>query len=282
MQRFSLPPAAIGLAAGLLVSTAPVVLGATGFLPESVFTPFLVVAGGLASGLAAPVRPTTGALLGAVTGIFAAILLTIVYIVQTASVLGPYSSSPPFALTAGVSILMFTPLNTAAGAVGAAVRPHLVGLRDVPAEPTAEQALERRQWAGIAVGALAILSFMVMWWFAGNLVWRLIGWAIGWTDPAPLVLIFSLAGGVAAGFLSAGGVRAGITSGLLSGLLSLAAFALLLILQASMATVHGASEAIWAIALAIMACWVLPAVALGGALGGSFRRPAGASPEPEL
>ncbi len=273
MQRFTLPPAAIGLAAGLLVTAAAVALSATGLLPESVFTPFLVVAGGLAAGLAAPVRPTTGALLGAVTGIFAAILLTIVYIVQMASVLGPYSSSPPFALSAGISILMFTPLNTAAGAVGAAMRPHLVGPRDVSAEPTAEQALERRQWAGIAVGGLAILSFMVMWWFAGNLMWQLIGWAIGWADPAPLVLIFSLAGGVAAGFLSAGGVRAGITSGLLSGLLSLAAFALLLILQASMATGLDASEAIWAIALVIMAFWVLPAVALGGALGGRARTP---------
>jgi hypothetical protein len=273
MNDGAVPPAAIGLAAGLLTTAVAVALSVTGLLPAWVTTPLLLLAGGLAAGLAAPVRPTIGALLGAVTGIFAAILLTIVYIVQMASVLGPYYSSPPFALTAGVSILMFTPLNTAAGAVGAAVRPHLVGLRDVPAKPTAEQALERRQWAGIAVGALAILSFMVMWWFAGNLMWQLIGWAIGWADPAPLVLIFSLAGGVAAGFLSAGGVRAGITSGLLSGLLSLAAFALLLILQASMATVHGASEAIWAIALAYMAFWVLPAAVVGGALGGRARAP---------
>lgn len=125
---------------------------------------------------------------------------------------------------------------------------------------------ELLKWAGIAIGALAILSFMVMWWLAGNVMRQLIGWA----DPAPLVLIFSLAGGVATGFLTAGGVRAGITSGLLSGLLSLAAFALLLILLASMATVHGASVVIWPIALAYMAYWALPAVAVGGALGGTI------------
>jgi hypothetical protein len=45
-----------------------------------------------------------------VTGIFAAILLTIVYIVQMASVLGPYYPSPPFALTADMP---FRPLYTA-------------------------------------------------------------------------------------------------------------------------------------------------------------------------
>lgn len=118
--------------------------------------------------------------------------------------------------------------------------------------------------AGIAIGALPILSFMVMWWFAGNVLWQL----THLPNAAPLVLIFSLAGGVAAGFLSAGGVRAGITSGLLSGLLSLAAFALLLILQASMTTVDGNPEVLWPIVLVYMAFWALPAVAAGGALGG--------------
>lgn len=60
------------------------------------------------------------------------------------------------------------------------------------------------------------------------------------------------------------------------------AIALYLIRQASMATGDGFPEGLWPIAIAITAFWVLPAVALGGALGGSFRRPAGASPEPEL
>lgn len=273
MRSSTAPPLVMGLLAGLLTSTAVIVLSATGLLPVSVSTPLLLVAGGLAAGLAAPVRPTTGALLGAVTGIFAAVLLTIVYIVQMASVLGPYYSSPPFALTAGVSILMFTPLNTAAGAVGAAVRARLTAPQPGRREGFGGWTPERRQWTGIAVGALAILSFMVMWWFAGNVVWRL----TGLPDSAPLVLIFSFAGGVAAGFLSAGGVCAGILSGLLSGLFSLASFALLLIAQASMVAVHGVPEVLWPIVIAYMAFWVLPAVALGGALGASFRKPTGRS-----
>ncbi|HIH04442.1 MAG TPA: hypothetical protein HA263_11565 [Methanoregulaceae archaeon] len=157
---------------------------------------------------------------------------------------------------------------------GAVVEVHRHSANGNTTEDTPAGETERAQgWtpeplkrAGIAIGALPILSFMVMWWFAGNVVWRL----THLPDSAPLVLIFSLAGGVAAGFLSAGGVRAGITSGLLSGLLSLAAFALLLILQASMATAHGASVVIWPIALVYMAYWVLPAVAVGGALGGTI------------
>ena len=157
----------------------------------------------------------------------------------------------------------------------------LAGLRIAPAKPTAEQGLEQRQWVGVAVGVLPILSFMVMWWFAGNVMWRL----TGLPDSAPLVLIFSLAGGVAAGFLSASGVRAGVVSGLLSGCFSLAIFALLLIVQASMVAVHGAHEALWSIVIMYMAFWVLPAVAVGGALGGSVRKPPGrsmTSSEPDL
>jgi hypothetical protein len=45
-----------------------------------------------------------------------------------------------------------------------------------------------------------------------------------------------------------------------------------------MATGDGVPEGLWPIALAIMAFWVLPAVALGG----SFRRPSGAPPGLEL
>ncbi len=54
---------------------------------------------------------------------------------------------------------------------------------------------ERRQCAGIAVGALVILSFMVIWWFAGNVVW----WLTHLPDSAPLVLIFAFAVGALGG-----------------------------------------------------------------------------------
>lgn len=264
MRFGTVPRPAIGLAAGLLTSTAVIALSATGLLPTPVSTPLLLFAGGLAAGLAAPVRPTIGALLGAVTGIFTALPLTIVYLVQMASVSSPYPS-PPFALIAGASVILFVPLNAAAGALGAAVR-LLVGLRDAPAERTADRAPAWRQWVGIAVGALCILPGM----WAGIL--------IGMIDPFPMFLVFALAGGFAAGILSAGGARAGIGSGLLAGVFGISAVALYFIRQASMATGHGLSEGLWQIAIVLMAFWVLPAAALGGALGGSFRKSSGPPP----
>ena len=72
MDHSTVPPAAIGLLAGLLTTAVTAGIGATGLLPAWLATP-LLFAGGLAAGFAAPVRPTTGALLGGVTGIFAAV-----------------------------------------------------------------------------------------------------------------------------------------------------------------------------------------------------------------
>ena len=60
MHHGRIPPAAIGLLAGLLTTAVAVALTATGLLPPWLSTPLVLLAGGLAAGLAAPVRPTTG------------------------------------------------------------------------------------------------------------------------------------------------------------------------------------------------------------------------------
>lgn len=274
MRYGTVPPAGIGLLAGLATSTAAIALSATGLLPVWATTPLLFLAGGLASGIAAPVRPTIGALLGGVTGVFAAILLTVVLSVQWKNPDPELFFSPfPFALIAGASVIMFTPVYAAAGAVGAAARPRLIGLRREPVERTAGQILERRQWAGIAVGAFCIV--LGLW--AGLLVERDV--------PSALLLVSTFAGGFVAGILSPGRARAGFGSGLLVGVFGLGAIALYFIWQASLTAAEGGSHfaaGLWPIAIAIMAFWVLPAVALGGALGGSFRKPSAAPAEPEL
>ncbi len=269
MDEGTVPPPAIGLAVGLLTTAIAVGLTATGFLPTWLSTPLLFLAPGLAAGLAAPVRPTTGALLGAVTGVAAAFLMTAVLSIQWHPDPEMFFSPFPFALIAVASVLMYAPLYAVAGAVGAAVRPRLVGPRPTPAARARPAAPERRQWAGIAAGALCIL--------AGSRASALVA-----PDGLPAVfLIAALAGGLAAGFLSTGGVRAGAGSALLSGVFALGGMAVYGIWQASFSTGDGVPEGLWPIAVALTALWVLPAVALGGALGGSLR-PAGASPEPEL
>jgi len=268
MHNGMVPPAAIGLAAGLLTSTVAVAISATRLLPVWITTPLLFLAGGLAAGLVAPVRPTMGALLGAVTGIFAGVFLTVVLSVQWRNPDPEMFFTPfPFALIAVASVIMSTPVYAVAGAVGAAVRPLLMPLPS-SAERGRRLTPDRRQLAGIAAGALAVL--------AGVEAWRL----TGWIDPAPVLLIFSIIGGATAGFLSTGGARAGAGAALLAGVFSLGAQAIFFIVRASTspATGDGVPEGLWPIALAIMAFWVLPAVALGG----RFRKPAGPSPEPEL
>jgi hypothetical protein len=73
----------------------------------------------------------------------------------------------------------------------------------------------------------------------------------------------------------------GLWAGLLVGVFGLGAIALYFIWQASMATGDAFPAGLWPLAVAIMAFWALPAVALGG----SLRRPSGpprASAEAEL
>ena len=68
MDCGTVPPAGLGLLAGLAASTAAIALSATGLLPLWATTPLLFLAGGPAAGLAAPVRPTIGAVLGGALG----------------------------------------------------------------------------------------------------------------------------------------------------------------------------------------------------------------------
>lgn len=278
MRFGTVPRPAIGLAAGLLTSTAVIALSTTGLLPTSVSTPLLLFAGGLAAGLAAPVRPTIGALLGAATGVFAGVLQAVVAVVLWTPVPNQYITPPPLIPIALALVIISAPVYAVAGAVGAAVRPLLLA-RPSSVERVRGLTPERRQLAGIAAGALIIAVPLGL----APVVASRAGLYLNGNALTVLFLVSGLAGGFAAGILSSGGARAGVGSGLLSGVFGIGAVALYFIWQASTraATGDGVPEGLWPIALAIMAFWVLPAVALGGALGGSFRRPAGASPEPE-
>ena len=270
MDHGAIPPAAIGLAAGLATSTVAIALSATGLLPGWATTPLLFLAGGLAAGIAAPVRPTTGALLGGVTGVFAAVLLTAVLLGQWTPVPDQYLMPPPFTLIAGASAIMLVPVNAAAGAVGTVARPRLLTSRGYRARGWTP---EQRQWLGIATGSLCI--FVGLW--AGLLVEQNV--------PSALLLVSTFAGGFIAGILSPGGARAGFGSGLLVGVFGLGAVALYFIWQASITAAEGGSRfaaGLWPIAIAIMAFWVLPAVALGGTLGGSYRKPSTTPAKHEL
>ncbi len=280
MNDGAVPPAAIGLAAGLLTTAAAVALSATGLLPAWVTTPLLLLAGGLAAGLAAPVRPTIGALLGAATGVFAGVLQAIVAVLLWTPVPNQYLTPPPLLLIALLGVIFSVPVYAIAGAVGAAVRPLLMPGSSV--ERVRGLTPERRQLIGIAAGALIIAVSFGLWVVASRA-----GLYFGGNADTVLFLVSGLAGGFAAGVLSSGGARAGVGSGLLAGVFGLGAVALYFIMQASTrpATGDGVPEGLWPIALAIMAFWVLPAVALGGALGGSFGKSSGpsqASPEREL
>ena len=216
--------------AGLATSTAAIAISATGLLPVWATTPLLFLAGGLAAGLAAPVRPTIGALLGGVTGVFAAVLLTVVLSVQWNPDPEMFFSPFPFALIAGASVIMYVPVYAVAGAVGAAVRPRLLASGVYPGNGARGRTLERRQWVGIAAGALCII---VGHW-AGILIEQDV--------PSALLLVSTFAGGFIAGILSPGGARAGVGSGLLVGVFGLGAIALYFIWQASMATGDGVSR----------------------------------------
>ena len=277
----TVPPAAIGLVAGLLVSTATIAITATGLLPQWVTTPLLLLAGGLAAGLAAPVRPTTGALLGAATGVFAGVLEAVVAVLLWTPVPGQYITPPPLLPMALLGVIFSAPVYGVAGAAGAAVRPLLVP-QPSSVERVRGPAPERRQLIGIAAGALVIIVA-----FGLSVVASRAGLYFGENALTMLFLVSGLAGGFIAGVLSSGGARAGVGSALLAGVFGLGAVALYFIVQASTrpATGDGVPEGLWPIVLAMMAFWVLPALALGGVLGGCFRKSSrsyGRPLEPEL
>lgn len=279
MRYGTVPPAGIGLLAGLATSTVAIALSATGLLPVWATTPLLFLAGGLAAGIAAPVRPTIGALLGAATGVFAGVLQAGVAVLLWTPVPNQYITPPSLPLIALALVIISAPVYAVAGAVGAAVRPLLLA-RPSTAEQVRGLTPERRQVAGIVAGALIIAVPLGL----ATVVAPRAGLYLNGNAYPVLFLVSAFAGGFVAGILSPGGARAGFGSGLLSGVFGIGAVALYFIWQASTraGTGDGVPEGLWPITLAIMAFWVLPTVALGGALGGSFRRPAGASPEPEL
>lgn len=278
MQQRTVPPAAIGLAAGVATTAVAVALNATGFLPAWIAATLLLFVGGLAAGLAAPVRPATGAVLGAATGVFAGVFQAVVAVILWTPVPNQYITPPPLVPIALALVIISAPVYAVAGAVGAAVRPLLMP-RPSSVERVRGLTPERRQLAGIAAGALIIVVPLGLAPVAGSRA----GLYLDGNTLTVLFLVSGLAGGFAAGIFSPGGARAGVGSGLLAGAFGIGVIALYFIWQASTrATGDGVPEGLWPIALAIMAFWVLPAAALGGALGGSFRRPSGASPEPEL
>ena len=183
-----------------------------------------------------------------------------------------YFTPPPFALIAGASVIMFVPRlrgrrrrRRGRAPPPPGLRPHRgTGLEAGP--PSGGNGLESPRGRSASSSA------------SGRGSWS------SRTSRSALLLVSTFAGGFIAGILSPGGARAGFGSGLLAGVFGLGAIALYFIWQASTPGDGRwvVPEGLWPIALAIMAFWVLPAVALGGALGGSFRRPSGASPEPEL
>lgn len=224
----------------------------------------------------ATVPPAAIGLLAAVIGVFAGVLEAVVAVLLWTPVPEQYVTPPPLLLLALLGVILSAPVSAVAGAVGAAVRPRLAGLRSVPAERapgrTQDRTPERRQWLGIAAGAvLVLLAFWASVLLRSELV-------------SPLLLVSAFAGGGVAALFSRGGARAGAGSGFLSGVFGSGVLALYLLVQSSQAAAGGSRfvAGLGLIALTVTGAQVLPAAVLGGALGGSFRRPAGASPEPEL
>lgn len=135
------------------------------------------------------------------------------------------------------------------------MRTRLSGPRPASMERARRRTPELRQWVGISVGAIFIIAF-----------WAAMQLEPG--TPLSLFLVFAFAGGVVSGLLSYGGARAGVASSLLSGIFGLGVIAIFLAWQ-GLAT-GGFAAGLWPIAIALMG---LPAAALGGAIGGSFRNP---------
>lgn len=258
MAHRMLSPAGIGLLAGWLTSAGIIAISVAGLLPAWASMPLLLFGGGLAAGLAVPVRPTIGALLGAVTGVFTAVLLTIMLGVQGTPALEQYVTPFPLAPVALALVILYTPTYAIAGALGAAVRTRLSGPRPASMERARRWTPELRQWVGISVGAIFIIAF-----------WAAMQLQPG--TPLSLFLVFAFAGGVMSGLLSYGGARAGVASSLLSGIFGLGIIAIFLAWQ-GLAT-GGFAAGLWPIAIALMGLMGLPAAALGGAIGGSFRNP---------
>lgn len=125
----------------------------------------------------------------------------------------------------------------------------------------------RRQWAGIGVGAVAIVAGFL----ASLLTFP--------RDPIPGLLAATFAGGVVAGALSNGGARSGAVSGFLSGVfgfgvLALWLFARIFLEELSRAATGGNDfgAGLALIVLPFMGAAILVITLAGGSLGGGLGR----------
>ena len=135
------------------------------------------------------------------TGVFAAIFQTIALFAMWAPDTGRLFSPLPFALITVASVSLYNPVYAMAGAVGAAVRRRIAGLRRASAEPAPDRAPgltpERLQWAGIAAGVLILL------------IGSRASAQVAPSSLFPPTLISAFAAGLVAVFLSLGGALGG-------------------------------------------------------------------------
>lgn len=120
-----------------------------------------------------------------------------------------------------------------------------------------------RQWAGIGVGAVAIVGG-----FLASLL-------ILPRDPFPGLLAATFAGGIVAGALSSRGVREGLVSGFLSGVFGFGVLAFWLFARIVIEQVSspGGSQFVAGLALIIlplMGAVILMIAMAGGAIGGGL------------
>lgn len=123
--------------------------------------------------------------------------------------------------------------------------------------------IERRQWAGIAAGAVVVV----------------VAWVISYVAAASnnysgfyLVPGSVFAGGVIAGALSPRGWRSGSVSGLLSWTFGVGVFQLYILAQVPLVAAAGGhfEPGLMLMAVAMMAFVFLPVAILGGVLGGTL------------
>jgi hypothetical protein len=116
----------------------------------------------------------------------------------------------------------------------------------------------RLQWAGVAVGALIVISAYLYLAVSQN----------HQLDPGLLLPISSLVGGAIAGVLSRGGVRGGALSGFLAGVIGTAGLGI--VMAAQFVAMFGTVTAMWLLVFALYGILVLPAAVVGGAVGGAL------------
>ncbi|MEN6341570.1 MAG: hypothetical protein ABFC89_03325 [Methanospirillum sp.] len=265
MADHPVPPEGIGLLAGLLTTTVLVALSAVTQLPFWASAPLLLLGGGIAAGIAAPVRPPAGALIGAATGLFAAVLLVVLESLYSIAAFGQPPATHPLKLFSLI-VIASVPLYTLSGAFGAAVRRKIAG-PDADGEYRCTT-IERHVWLGIALGALFIIG---IWASTTGIVpgWRL--WPDAWFLAA-LILLYAFTSGLVAALFSRGGMIGALRSSLFAIVCSLGILVGLMILQ-DLTVTRNLYSGLWPIAVAIYAIVGIPAAVLGGIVGGILMKP---------